>query len=102
MHLTREEEKLLEDGSLGERKSLQILCALGDIYGADRLIPISSAHVSGVSYKTIGDAGIEFLKEMSVKSNVKVRTTANPIAMDRRRWKEMGIHEEFARKQMSR
>lgn len=100
MHLTREEEKLLEDGNLGERKSLEILCALGDIYGADRLIPISSAHVSGVSYKTIGDAGIEFLKEMSVKSNVKVRTTANPIAMDRRRWKEMGIREEFARKQM--
>jgi predicted aconitase len=56
--------------------------------------------VSGVSYKTIGDAGIEFLKEMSVGSRVRVRTTVNPIAMDRRRWKEMGIREGFARKQM--
>ena len=100
MHLTKEEERLLEDGNLGERRSLEILCALGDIFGADRLIPISSAHVSGVSYKTIGDAGIEFLREMSVGLKVRVKTTANPIAMDRRRWREMGIREEFAQKQM--
>ena len=79
---------------------MEILCALGDVFGADRLVPISSAHVSGVSYKTIGDAGIEFLTDMSQGTRVKARTTANPIAMDRQRWKEMGIPEGFAQKQM--
>lgn len=100
MHITRNQERLLENGGFGERKSMEILCALGDIFGADRLVPIDSAHVSGVSYKTIGDHGIEFLSQMSKDTKVKVRTTANPIAMDRGRWGEMGIPEDFAGKQM--
>lgn len=46
------------DGEFGEtiRKSMDILVALGDIYGASKLVDITSAQVSGVSYKTIGDA----------------------------------------------
>ncbi|MFQ6106719.1 MAG: aconitase X catalytic domain-containing protein [Thermoplasmata archaeon] len=100
MHLTKDQERLLKDGEYGERKSMEILCALGDVFGADRLIPVSSAHVSGVSYKTIGDAGIDFLEQMSKGTKVKVRTTANPIAMDRKRWREMEIPDDFARKQM--
>jgi predicted aconitase len=98
--LTKEQEGLLDNGSYGERKAMELLCALGDIFGADSLVQISSAHVSGASYKTIGDAGIEFLMDMSQGTEVKVRTTANPIAMDRRRWREMGVPESFARKQL--
>lgn len=100
MHLTAEQEELLENGRFGERKAMEILCALGDIFGADRLVPISSAHVSGVSYKTIGDAGIEFLTDMAQGTRVRARTTANPTAMDRQRWKEMGISDDFAQKQL--
>ena len=57
MHLTREEERVL-DGEEGEarRKAMEIVVALGEIYGAKRLIPIASAQVSGASFKTIGDA----------------------------------------------
>ena len=100
MHLTADQEELLENGRFGERKAMEILCALGDIFGADRLVPISSAHVSGVSYKTIGDAGIEFLTDMAQGTRVRARTTANPTAMDRQRWKEMGISDDFAQKQL--
>ena len=39
------------------QKMMEILVALGDIYGADKLIPVKSAQIAGVSYKTIGDAG---------------------------------------------
>ncbi|MFQ5885524.1 MAG: aconitase X catalytic domain-containing protein, partial [Thermoplasmata archaeon] len=98
--MTSDQERLLEDGHFGVRRSMEILCALGDIFDADRLVHVTSAHVSGVSYKTIGDAGIEFLREMSEGTRVKVKTTANPMAMDRERWREMEIPESFAEKQM--
>ena len=43
---------------------MDILVALGDIYGASKLVDITSAQVSGVSYKTIGDAGLEYLEDL--------------------------------------
>ena len=54
-------------GSFGEtiRKSMDILVALGDIYGASKLVDITSAQVSGVSYKTIGDAGLDYLQDLA-------------------------------------
>ena len=46
MYLTKEEEQIL-NGEAGEtlRQAIQILVALGEIYGADRLIPIKSARL---------------------------------------------------------
>ena len=66
MFLTREEEKMA-DGEYGEtiRKSMDILIALGDIYGAEKFVDIKSAQVSGVSYKTIGEAGLEYLQDLA-------------------------------------
>jgi len=99
LHLTREEERILEDGKPAERKAMELLVAIGDIYGADKLIPISSVHISGASYKTIGEEGLQFIEEFSKDCKVKVKTTINPIGMDRKAWKEMGISEDFALKQ---
>lgn len=100
MHLTKEEEAILagERGE-GRRKAMELLVALGDIYEAKRLIPISSAHLSGVSYKTIGEGGISFLEELSKDAQVCVPTTLNPAGMDRQRWREMGINPRFADRQ---
>jgi len=100
MQLTRDEEAILA-GEKGEgcRKAMELLVALGDIYGAKRLIPIASAHLSGVSYKTIAEGGIEFLEEMARDARVCVPTTLNPAGMDRRRWEEMGIRPRFADRQ---
>jgi Uncharacterized conserved protein len=99
MYLTKEEEKTLR-GDDGEtlRKAIEILVALGDIYGADALIPIKSAQVSGVSYKTIGDAGIEWISDL--KGTVKVPTVLNPAGMDMNNWERLGIDPKFAAKQI--
>ncbi len=103
MHLTRDEERILS-GERGEglRRAMEILVALGDIKGADRFIPVKSAHVSGVSYKTIGDAGLELLREWaSSGATVKVPTTSNPSGLDLKSWREFGFPQEFAEKQLA-
>ncbi|MCX6650823.1 MAG: aconitase X catalytic domain-containing protein [Methanomassiliicoccales archaeon] len=101
MQLTPEETSMLagKEGR-GKQKAMELLAALGKIYRADRLIPITSAHLSGVSYKTIGEGGIDFLEEMAKDSKVCVPTTLNPMGMDTERWKEMGVSEHFAKRQL--
>ena len=66
MRLTKEEKEMLS-GQAGHatKKSMEILVALGEIYEADRLVQVSSVQVSGVSYKNLGDAGLDFLKELA-------------------------------------
>ncbi|AHF80285.1 aconitase X catalytic domain-containing protein [Thermococcus paralvinellae] len=92
MYLTKEEELILA-GEYGYalQKAMEILVALGEIYGADRLIPIKSAQIAGVSYKNIGDAGIEFLRDfVDAGAKVSVYTTLNPAGIG---------NEEFMEKQ---
>ncbi|TET65627.1 DUF521 domain-containing protein [Candidatus Bathyarchaeota archaeon] len=100
MYLTKEEERML-DGEEGYavKKSMEILVALGDIYGAEKLIIVGSVQVAGVSYHNLGDAGLEFLNELARDGKVKVLTTLNPAGMDLKDWKKLGISEEFAEKQ---
>ncbi|HLC00110.1 MAG TPA: aconitase X, partial [Candidatus Bathyarchaeia archaeon] len=51
MQLTKEEERMLNgEKGYAARKSMEILTALGDIYGADQLIKVGSVQVAGVSY----------------------------------------------------
>lgn len=90
---------MLEEGTPAERKAMELLVALGEIYDADGLIDVTSVHVSGASYKIVGDAGLEFLEEFSRTARVKVRTTVNPVGMDLRAWRELGIPEDFASNQ---
>jgi predicted aconitase len=102
MELSKEEQMML-DGESGEaaRQSMDILMAMGRIYGAERMVPISSAQVSGVSYKTIGDAGLEYLQDLVAKgAKTRVPTFLNPAGMDIAQWKEMKVPEDFARKQI--
>ena len=101
MRLTAEEKGMLS-GSRGRacRKSMEILVALGKIYGARRLVPVTSVQVSGVSYKNLGDAGIEFLREMAEDGRARVKTTLNPAGMDLADWRRLGIAPDFAAKQL--
>ena len=78
---------------------MQILIALGELSSAKRLLPIMSAHVSGASYKMIGDPGLEFLEDFARDARVVVPTTVNPLGTDLAQWKELGIPPEFAEKQ---
>ena len=98
MHLSRVEE-LIYHGQHGEslRRAMEILVALGDIFDAERLIPVKSVQIAGVSFKNIGDAGLEWISDL--KGKVVVPSILNPAGMDLSRYQEMGIDENFASKQ---
>ncbi|MCS7121071.1 MAG: aconitase X catalytic domain-containing protein [Archaeoglobaceae archaeon] len=97
MYLSKDEEEMLERGD-DVAKAMQILVTIGKMFEAERLIKIRSAHVSGISYDNIGDAGLEFLE--SLKAKFSVPTTINPAGFDLLRWKEMRIDDEFYNKQI--
>ncbi len=101
MELTPEERRMLsgEDGP-ATKKAMEILLALGAIYGADRLLPVTSVQISGVSFDNLGEAGLEFLTEMAEGGGrVRVLTTLNPAGMDVENWQALGIDPDFARNQ---
>ncbi|MEP0825754.1 MAG: DUF521 domain-containing protein, partial [Nitrososphaera sp.] len=100
MELTRDEEEALA-GNRGEAlaSAYRILVAIGEATGAQRLVPIKWAHVSGVNYNTIGDAGVQFLDKFSKTARVTVKTTINPMGYDRNH--PEGISEKFQEKQSS-
>jgi len=102
MNLTAEDRALLA-GEAGDavRRAMQIVVTLGRIYEADSLLPIGSVQVAGVSYRNLGDAGLEFLRDWASQgARVRVPTTLNPAGMDLRAWRRMGISETFAAKQI--
>jgi predicted aconitase len=102
MELTREEERILsgEEGEARQR-AMRLLVALGKVFGAERMVRVRSAQISGVSYRTIGDAGLEFLEDFAkAGAKASIRATLNPCGMDLRRWRRMGIPPDFAEKQL--
>jgi predicted aconitase/predicted aconitase with swiveling domain len=101
LQLTDEERAMLA-GEQGEavRRAMQIVMTLGRIYGAERLLPVQSVQVAGVSYRNLGEASLDFLRDWAAEgAHVRVPTTLNPAGMDLCAWQHMGISEAFARKQ---
>jgi predicted aconitase len=85
-------------GEFGEAssKAMEILVALGKIYGAPRLVRCTSAQISGVSYKNIGDAGADFLWDLAQKgARVRIPSYINPAGMDLNRFEEMKLDLKF-------
>ncbi|HII08473.1 MAG TPA: DUF521 domain-containing protein, partial [Methanosphaera sp.] len=101
MQLTKYEEDMY-NGEYGEGKAecMEILVSLGKIYDAEKMVPITSAQVSGVSYKTIGDAGLDFVVDLGKKADVELETMLNPAGVDIDNWEELGFSEEFTKKQI--
>ncbi len=102
MELTRDQQQLL-DGGRGAMTArlMRLLVSLGEIFGAQRMVPVGSTQVSGVSYKSIGDPGLEFLEDLAREGvRVQVPTSLNPAGMDLEGWRELGIPEAFAEKQL--
>ena len=84
----------------GVQKAMEIVVALGQIYGAAELVPVASVQVSGVSYKNLGDAGLEFLEEWASQGAwARVPATLNPAGMDMVAWHKLGFRQEFAQRQ---
>jgi predicted aconitase len=101
MKLTTLQQAML-DGAHGKatRKAMQILDALGTIYGTEEMVPVTSVQVAGVSYANLGEAGLQFLDELAAgDGRARVLTTLNPAGMDTENWQALGIPEDFARNQ---
>jgi len=102
LNLTRQEQQMLE-GKHGEAKAvaMRLLVTLGEIFEAERMVPVNSVQVSGVSFKTIGEPGLQYLEDLSNKgARSTINATTNPAGMDLRRWRRLGVPEHFAKKQL--
>ncbi len=78
-------------------KLLELLIALGEVFDAEKLISVESAHISGVSYKNLGEVGLSWLEEQVIlNAKARIKATLNPAGMDIELWRKMGVNEEFA------
>jgi hypothetical protein len=101
MELTNEEHAWFTGGhGPAIQRAMEIVVTLGNIYGAERLIPVQSVQISGVSYRNLGAPGLDFLRRWAAEgAQVQTRTTLNPTAMDMQAWEIQGFDADFAQKQ---
>jgi predicted aconitase len=101
VRLSEEEKDFIagKQGS-GTKRAMEILVALGKVFHADRMIAVSSAQIAGVSYRNIGEAGLDFLSDWAdMGATVRIPAFMNPAGIDRALWRKMGIPEHFADRQ---
>jgi len=101
MKLTIEEQEIWEGKKgRGPQIAMQLLVAVGEVYEAERLIPITSAHVVSNCYKTSGEENIQWLTELiNGGAQFSVLTTLNAGSVDPLRYREMGVNEELVENQ---
>jgi len=82
MQLTTEEKALLEPGAPpAVAMAMRILVDTAGMMGADRLVPITSAHIDGCVY--FGDAGVLFAEKLrDLGGRVAVPSSLNVGALD--------------------
>ena len=93
---------LAGESGVGVQRAMEILVALARIFGAPDLVPVASVQVSGVSYKNLGDSGLQFIQEWAGEgARVRVPTTLNPAGLDLVDWRALGFPEDFASRQQA-
>ncbi|MEM2347111.1 MAG: aconitase X, partial [Sulfolobales archaeon] len=65
MYLSSIEERMIK-GEFGAAKALalKVIVKVGEALGAQELVEVGHAHISGVSYFNVGDAGLEFIEDL--------------------------------------
>lgn len=100
MQLNKTEHEMLsgKHGS-GIRKCMQLLVTMGEINGAEKMIPIVSGHMAG-KYSVMGDEGVGWIEEL-VRSGarMKVYTTKNPEMFDFENPDELGVPQKYREQQ---
>jgi hypothetical protein len=92
-----EDEQAMLAGDAGEaaRFAMRLLTRLAPLYRAERLLPVSRAHIDGCIYS--GDAGLEYAELLSAMGGrVRVPTSLNVVSLDRSAWREIGIPDGYA------
>jgi len=98
LELTDDERSMLS-GEMGSATSMamRIVTRMAPLYGANRLISITRAHIDGCIYE--GDAGLEFAERLARDGGkVQVPTSLNVISLDRAKWRELGQDATYADK----
>jgi predicted aconitase len=95
VELTEEETGMLNgDKGPAVSQAMEILVALGESFGARRLLPIKNVHMAGSSVLVAEEAGTRFVEDIRKKGGTFVtNVTTNPTAVDPTRWEEIGIPE---------
>jgi predicted aconitase len=93
------DERAMLAGELGlaTARAMRILVRTAPLYGADRLLPITRAHIDGCIYE--GDAGLDFAERLAREDGkVRVPTSLNVISLDRTHWRRHGLDAVYADK----
>jgi predicted aconitase len=97
LHLTERDEAMLtgKDG-LAVQMAMSIVTRMANVYGAERLMDISAAHIDSTIY--IGEAGLEFAERLAeLGGRVSVPSTVNVSGLDEHHWQEWPVPEDWAR-----
>jgi hypothetical protein len=87
-----EDERAMLDGKQGEAvaRALRMQIEVGEFFGAEDLVPISSAHMMA-EIESMGDAGLAFVEDMAnLGAQVRIPTTLNPRSVDQSAWQKLG------------
>ena len=83
------------DRGMGYQKAMDIVVAMARMYGAERLIDVSYAHIDACIY--VGPASLRFAQTFEqYGTKFSVPTTLNAVSVDQRRWRELGVSAEEA------
>lgn len=99
--ILNDEQKRMLEGGRGEpaQVAMDLLRAIGEIYGAEKMIPVRSAHCAGLSLKSHGIAGMKWAEDMAGKgAKMVIPTTMNVIGVDRSR--DLGLPNEWVQYQL--
>lgn len=97
MRLTADEEAM-RAGRRGEpaRRALEMQIAVGDFFGAERMVPVTSAHLTG-DPESMGEAGLAFVEDLVHQgARFVVPTTTNSCNVDFDLYREFGQPEALA------
>ena len=76
--------------------AMDIICAMAENQGAERLIDVAQAHIDGCIYAS--SANLVFAEKMvDMGAQVRVPTTMNAISVDREHWQAQGVPATFGR-----
>jgi predicted aconitase len=90
--LTGEERKMLHGGyGPGTAMAMDIVVKWGEAYDAERLVDVTHTH-------TAPTEPLEWLKKISEGAKARTYSTMHPFPFDLKRWKKMGVKQEYADK----
>ena len=98
LELTASDRALLEgEEGDGARMAMSILVRMAEVQGAERLIPVTAAHIDSALY--MGDATLEYAERLAgLGAKVVVPATLNVAGVDPHGWERWAVPPEWAEK----